>query len=100
MTCVKLSKNGFSVNGHCTVDADDEQGRQVCAAVSSAAYMAANTIIEVIGDKVKSDVSDAKMTIEVLNPSEETLVVLEGFKIHLQQMAEQFPNCIKVYLEV
>ena len=100
MTCVKLSKNGFSVNGHCTVDADDEQGKQVCAAVSSAAYMAANTIIEVIGDTVEADVSDALMKIFVKNPSEKTLMVLEGFKIHLQQMAEQFPNCIKVYLEV
>ena len=82
------------------MDANDEQGRLVCAAVSSAAYMAVNTIIEVIGDKVKSDVSDAKMTVEVKNPSEETKIVLEGFKIHLQQMAEQFPNCIKVILEV
>ena len=100
MTCVRLSRNGFTVNGHCTIDADDEQGRQVCAAVSSAAYMTANTIIEVIGDKVEADVSDALMKVTVKNPSDKTLTVLEGFKIHLQQMAEQFPNCIKVYLEV
>ena len=100
MTCVKLSKNGFSVKGHCTTDASDELGKQVCASVSSAAYMVANTIIEVIKDNPVVDVTDAEMVLEVKNPSEKTAVVIEGFKIHMQQLAEQFPNCIKVYLEV
>ena len=100
MTCVKLSNNGFSVKGHCTTDAEDELGKQVCASVSSAAYMAANTIIEVIGDKTVANVSDAEMTVMVENPSDKALAVIEGFKIHMQQLSEQFPNCIKVFLEV
>ena len=100
MTCVRLSKNGFSVKGHCTTDASDEFGKQVCASVSSAAYMTANTIIEVINDKADVSVSDAEMVLKVKNPSDINLAVIEGFKIHMQQLAEQFPNCIKVYLEV
>ncbi len=88
------------MTGHCTADENDEQGRLVCASVSSVAYMTANTITEVIGDKADIEVTDGKMTLEVKSPSDKTLAVLEGFKIHMQQLEEQYKDCIKVYLEV
>ena len=88
------------MTGHCTADENDEQGRLVCASVSSAAYMTANTITEVIGDKADIEVSDGKMVLNVKKPSDKTLTVLEGFKIHMQQLEEQYKDCIKVYLEV
>ena len=61
MTSVKfLSKNeslyGFEIKGHSSVDCDDQDGKLVCAAVSSAAYMTANTITEIIGDGCQIDV--------------------------------------------
>ena len=88
------------MSGHCTADSSDEQGRIVCAAVSSAAYMTANTITEIIGDKADIEVNDGKMVLKVKNPSDKTLAVLEGFKLHIQQLEEQYKDCIKVYLEV
>ena len=72
----------------------------MCAAVSSAAYMTANTITEIIGDKADIEVNDGKMVLKVKNPSDKTLAVLEGFKLHIQQLEEQYKDCIKVYLEV
>ncbi len=86
--------------GHCTADSGDEQGRLVCASVSSAAYMTANTITEIIGDKADIEVTDGKMTLYVKKPSDKTIAILEGFKLHMQQLEEQYKDCIKVYLEV
>lgn len=102
MTKVKLSKNGFSVKGHCTADANDDLGRLVCASVSSAAYMAANTITDVVGDKADISVceEDGEMILKVFSPSDGTKIVLEGFKLHIQQLSEQYPDCIKVISEV
>lgn len=102
MTKVKLSENGFSVKGHCTADANDETGRLVCASVSSAAYMAANTITEVVGDKADIRISETggEMVVNVSHPSHETMVVLEGFGLHIQQLSQQYPDCIKVISEV
>lgn len=88
------------MTGHCTADVNDEQGRLVCASVSSAAYMTANTITEIIGDKAEIEVSDGKMILKVKNPCDKTIAVLEGFKLHIQQLEEQYKDCIKVYLEV
>ena len=88
------------MTGHCTADSNDEQGRLVCAAVSSAAYMTANTITEIIGDKADIEVNDGEMVLSVKTPSDKTLAVLEGFKLHIQQLEEQYKGCIKVYLEV
>lgn len=100
MTCVKFLSHGFSMTGHCTADENDEQGRLVCAAVSSAAYLTANTITEIIGDEADIEVNDGEMVLSVKTPSDKTLAVLEGFKLHIQQLEEQYKGCIKVYLEV
>ncbi len=102
MTSVKFladSKGlyGFEISGHCSVNSDDEVGKTVCAAVSSAAYMAANTITEIIGDKANAFVDDAVMKITVNNPSDATLKVLEGLKLHLTELANQYSNNIKIY---
>lgn len=88
------------MTGHCTADENDEEGRLVCASVSSAAYMTANTITEIIGDKADIEVNDGEMILNVKNPSDKTIAILEGFKLHIQQLEEQYKDCIKVYLEV
>ena len=100
MTHVRFSSQGFTITGHCTADASDEQGRLVCSAVSSAAYMTANTITEIIGDKADIEVNDGEMILKVKKPSDKTRAILEGFKLHIQQLEEQYKDCIKVYLEV
>ncbi|MBQ1187037.1 MAG: ribosomal-processing cysteine protease Prp [Clostridia bacterium] len=100
MTKVKLFPNGFSVKGHCSANVNDEAGRLVCAAVSSAVYLTANTITEVVGDKADITEKDGEMTVRVSSVSEHTKTVLQGFKIHILQLSEQYPNCIKVNSEV
>ena len=102
MTNVKFltDKNGlygFLVSGHSSIDCDDEIGKIVCAAVSSAAYMAANTIIEIIGDKCEAEVSEAKMSLSVENPSDSTRTVLEGLKLHLSELSDQYGNNIRLH---
>ncbi|MBE6808908.1 MAG: ribosomal-processing cysteine protease Prp [Ruminococcaceae bacterium] len=102
MTSVKFLADekriyGFSLSGHCSKDGDDEIGKIVCAAVSSAAYMTANTITEIIGDEAAASVDEAKMLFEVKNPSDSAVKVLEGFKLHLEELSDQYSNNIRIY---
>ena len=83
---------GFKVSGHSSINCDDENGKLVCAAVSSAAYMAANTILEIVGDNSRVNVDEAQMELHVGTPSEKTDIVLLGFKIHIEQLSEQYSN--------
>ena len=101
MTSVKfLSKDerlfGFEIKGHSSSDCDDFEGKIVCAAVSSAAYMAANTITEIIGDKADIKVSDAEMSFKCINPSEATVKVLLGLQLHLVSLSDDYSNNIKI----
>ena len=100
MTVVKLSKNGFNIKGHSTSDASDEIGKLVCASISSAAYLTVNTITDVIGDKAEINLDDGKMVLRLCSVSKESANLLKGFKLHLLQLSEQYPNCIKVISEV
>ena len=88
---------GFEISGHSSVDGDDEIGKIVCSAISSAAYMAANTITEIIGDKADIEIDDAVMRVKVKNPSRDTVVVLEGLKLHLTELSDQYSNNIKIF---
>ena len=101
MTSVKFLADeklyGFEISGHSTVSCDDEVGKTVCAAVSSAAYMTANTITEIIGDKADAKVDDAKMFFSVKNPCDATKKVLEGLRLHLTELSGQYSNNIKIY---
>ena len=101
MTSVKFLADeklyGFEISGHSTVDCDDEVGKTVCAAVSSAAYMTANTITEIAGDKADAKVSDGKMFFAVKNPSNAAIMVLEGLKLHLTELSDQYSNNIRIY---
>ena len=89
---------GFNVQGHSgsAVSGSDI----VCAAVSSAAYMAANTITEIIGDNADIEVDDAKMHLTVTAPSDETIAVLAGLRLHLEGLMDQYPKNINVISEV
>ena len=88
---------GFEISGHSSVDCDDEVGKIVCSAVSSAAYMTANTITEIIGDKADIEVSEAKMFLKLKNPSDYSVKVLEGLRLHLNELSNEYSNNIKIY---
>lgn len=92
---------GYNVCGH--ADYDDYGRDIVCAAVSSAALLTANTISEII--KVPADASidnDGGMKFKI-NENNANLCrdVLLGFKLHMLNLEEQYPKNITVnYTEV
>ncbi len=91
---------GFGINGHSTKDASDEEGRLVCSAVSSAAFMAANTITEIVGAKAEISVSDGEMLLKVKNEFEGSLPILSGFMLHITELSKQYPDYIVLTTEV
>ncbi len=92
--------NGFHILGHSTANCSDEDGRIVCSAVSSAAYLVANTILEIVKDPCDVSVNDAEMTLQAEHPSPVTQKVLEGLRLHLTELSKQYPNHILIYSEV
>ncbi|MDO4199612.1 MAG: ribosomal-processing cysteine protease Prp [Clostridia bacterium] len=93
---------GFNISGH---SGFSQAGTDiVCAAVSSAAYMTANTLTEVLGADVEIDVND-KLGIMRAFVSEKDIQrcsdILSGFKMHLILLEEMYSENIKVnYVEV
>ena len=87
---------GFSINGHSSVNCDDEVGKIVCSAVSSAAYMAANTVTEIIGDKAEASVRDGFMHFSVSSPSNTTYKLMEGLRLHLTELSKEYSNNITI----
>ena len=87
---------GFEIKGYSSKNCDDELGKIVCAAVSSAAYMAANTVTEIIGDKAAADVSDGAMRFEVTTPCDKTRAVLEGLRLHLGELSAEYGSNIVI----
>ena len=74
----------------------------VCAAVSSAAYMTANTITEIIKADTEVAVEDGMMFVKVAaGDALRCRDLLTGLKLHLIGIEEQYPDHIQVnYLEV
>ena len=83
---------GFDLNGHC----GGEAGRDIlCAAVSSAAYMTANTLTDVCN--LAASISEQDGHLRVCLSEAETKQgqkILQGFYLHMQQLREQFPEKI------
>ncbi len=86
---------GFKITGH---SGFAEEGEDiVCAAVSSAAYMAANTITDIIGDNADIKVKDGYLSF-VSDGHGESQTILKGLELHLKALAEDYPNYIEIKL--
>ncbi len=89
---------GFDISGH---SGYDESGKDiVCAAVSSAAYMTANTIADVIGAQTDVLVEDSlgHMRCVVYDKYlSDCGYILQGFKNHLLMLEEMYPENVKVF---
>ncbi len=92
--------SGYEISGHSTSSAQDIDGKIVCSAVSSAAYMAANTLSEIIGAELETEVSDGYMCIKLKSLVEQSQVTLKGFYLHASELAKDYRNYVKVYSEV
>lgn len=100
MICVSFIRSGdeiagFDVSGHAGYA---EHGEDIiCAAVSSACYMTANTITEIIGAKANVTEDDGHMLLTV-NPKSlgKTQDILRGFELHMKQMCEDYPKHVRI----
>ena len=85
---------GFEISGHAGGSAGTDI---VCAAVSSAVYMAANTVTEIHADISEQD---GYLKFSVGEENDSAAAVLDGLKLHLTELSKQYPKKIKVITEV
>ena len=93
--------SGFSITGHSGMA---EEGSDIlCAAVSSAAYMTTNTVLEILNvTPVSLRVDEGDMLFRVSERDARLCEDLfKGFKLHLLGLEEQYPDHLRVrYTEV
>lgn len=90
---------GFLISGH---SGFAESGEDiVCASVSSAAYMVANTITEILKVTAEIDVNDGRMKL-IVNKEQRHITkdILLGLKLHLDSLAEDYPKFLETLMEV
>jgi uncharacterized protein YsxB (DUF464 family) len=86
--------HGFEIRGHADYA---ESGKDVvCAFVSSAALMAANTITDVIGADAVAKDGEGFMHVTLNQQNEQTQAVLRGLELHLTELSKQYPENIKI----
>ena len=84
---------GFRISGH---SGASEAGTDiVCAAVSSAAYLAANTVTDVMNIPAEASTAEGLMSFRV---SEKDAAkcgdLLRGLRLHLSALQQQYPGNI------
>lgn len=92
------SLRGFELSGHA---GSGVYGSDiVCAAVSSAAYMVANTVTEVLSVEADADVRDGYMKFSFSSGNSVAEAVLDGLELHLRELEKEYPKKLKVITEV
>ena len=87
---------GFECKGH---SMSAERGSDIiCAFVSSACYMTANTITEIIGLEADTAVDDGYMRVEITGSKASAQDILNGMKLHLTELEKDYPSNIKVII--
>ena len=81
---------GFTLDGHAGAGVSGQD--IVCAAVSSAAYMTANTVTEIIGATADITVRDGYMQVMLTDKIDGCQEILSGFRLHLEALQDQYPN--------
>lgn len=87
--------NGFEISGHS--DYSQEGSDIVCSAVSSAAYMTANTITDI--QHINADVTerDGFMSLRLSqSDAHKAQDIILGLRLHLTALSEQYNKYIKV----
>ena len=87
---------GFESKGHSGVA---ESGSDViCAFVSSACYMAANTVTDIIGLPAEAADADGYMRLSITGRPDKAQDILNGMRLHLAELEKQYPDRIKVII--
>jgi hypothetical protein len=88
--------SGFECKGH---SLSAESGQDIiCAAVSSACYMAANTITEIVKLEAEAAATDGFMRLDIKSSKEKAQDILNGLYLHLTELEKQYPGNIKVII--
>ena len=86
---------GFQLEGHSGAGAEGND--IVCAAVSSAAYLTANTITDVCHCRADVEDSDGHMLVRVEETDAERCQdILQGFRLHMEELEQQYPQHIQI----
>lgn len=85
----------FEVTGH---SGAGEFGTDiVCSAVSSAVYMAANTIIEIMKLNPEADFRDGYFRFTMnMEDARNSKTITDGLYLHLSELQSQYPNNLKL----
>lgn len=95
--CIREDSAEFTVKGH---SGAGEQGNDIiCAAVSSAAIMAVNTITEILGEKDTSKVKDGYLQFKV-SGNKAARDIIDGLRLHIAGLSEDYPDHVTVITEV
>lgn len=85
----------FELSGHS--GAGEEGTDIVCSAISSAVYMTANTIIEIMKLNPETVVRDGYLKIQMnLEDARKSKVITDGLYLHLSELQNQYPNNLKL----
>lgn len=85
---------GFEVQGH--ADSADYGEDIICSAVSSACLMVANTVTEIIGLDCDAQAENGFLKLMILENAANAQDILAGLRLHLTELAKQYPENIKV----
>ncbi len=85
---------GFEASGHAL--GGDAGEDVICAFVSSACLMAANTVTDVIGLDSDAQSDDGYLKLMILEDASSAQDVLNGLKLHLTELQKDYPENIKV----
>ena len=81
---------GFTLDGHAGAGVSGQD--IVCATVSSAAYMTANTVTDIIGAAADITVDNGYMRMVVTDRLDRCQDILSGFRLHLEALQDQYPK--------
>lgn len=85
----------FSVRGHASDTA--RAGEDIlCAAISSAVYLTANTATDICGAKADICTADGRFRFSLSDTNRAAESLLKGLCLHLSALARQYPNELKV----
>ena len=88
---------GFAISGHARYAEKDDI---VCASVSSAAYMAANGITDVIGCKAYVNADEKGfLELRLLEDSFAAKKMISSLELHLRHLAKDYPKNLKVFFD-
>ena len=87
---------GFEAEGHSMSAPKGED--LICAFVSSACLMAANTVTEIIGADADADAEDGYLKLLIKKSANSAQDILNGLKLHLTELQKDYPENINVII--